>query len=319
MVQTIPFFKQLRHQYPKSEIHAVITKDSEFLLKDNPYIDRVITVSSSWFFPERKSVSSVIFKTIRQEKYDIGYDLRGDFRNIALMRVAGVKNIIGYGCTGGGFLLDKEFNYNRDDHEIDKNLKLIGESANREFLFDFNVSFVDRKIVDHITRGLEKPWIVIHPFSRASSKIWGIGKYNQLLQKIVQKTHGTIFIIGSKEDIKDESQFNWHSRMINCIGKTSLGTSIGLIRMASVFIGNDSGPQYFAAYSGVRTCVIYGYTVNHKRWKPKVKDDNFIDISIPVECGPCELAICNQKSGHPCMDLITVDLVINRIKPWLNE
>jgi ADP-heptose:LPS heptosyltransferase len=87
---------------------------------------------------------------------------------------------------------------------------------------------------------------------------------------------------------------------------------------SDVFIGNDSGPQYMAAYSGKKTCVIYGDTVNYLRWKPKVRDEDLIVFSKNVYCGPCESNVClNKKEGHLCMDIIGVSEVFDAVKKWL--
>ncbi len=317
VIQTIPFFEKLKKKYPNSLIHTLITKHSEFLLKNNPNINQIITVPSSWFYEDKKTSVFQLWSLIKKEKYDTAFDLRGDIRNIALLRLAGIKWIIGYPATGGGFFLDETRKYNREDHEIDKNLTLIDENAAEDLKFDFPIPQNDQKIASQIVGMNNRSKIVIHPFSRASARMWGINNFKKLIHKLVSNDNVTVYVIGAKDEMAFASQFKWNNNIINCIGKTSLYTSIALIKQADVFIGNNSGPQYFAAYSGIKTCVIFGYTDNYLRWQPKVKKGNFIPISIPVDCGFCELMECNNEKGHLCMQAITVDMVYDHIKQWL--
>jgi heptosyltransferase-3 len=146
--------------------------------------------------------------------------------------------------------------------------------------------------------------------------MWGLKNYAALIGKISANDNIRIYIIGGKDDAQYAGSFTWSDKVLNCIGRFPFGLTVEIMRQSRVFIGNDSGPQYFAAYSGLKTCVIYGNTVNFKRWQPKVKAENFIAISKPTGCGPCELAECNQNK-HVCMNIITVDEVYKAVEKWL--
>ncbi len=322
MVQAIPFFEALKRKYPLSTVHAVCVKDCAFLLKNNRNVDALHTVPSSWFYPERKANMADyagLIKVLRRAGIDEAYDLRGDIRNLIFLRLCGAKKVMGYDCAGGGFLIDKKFPYDRDEHEIDKNLKLIGAKAEKEVAVEFPRSVSEEKTVRAFideNGGPKTRRIIIHPFTRGGSRMWGMGKYADLAVKISKKENVRIFIIGGKDDERDSDIFSWNDKVINCIGRFSLGLTVEMLRQSHAFIGNNSGPQYFAAYSGIKSCVIYGNSVNYKSWQPKVKEDNFIALSKPTDCGPCELSVCNQKT-HRCMDLITVDEVYNAVEGWL--
>jgi ADP-heptose:LPS heptosyltransferase len=202
---------------------------------------------------------------------------------------------------------------------FDKNLKFIGERSAGTLKIDFPVTAGDTASAEKFifdNNAARKRKIIVHPFTRAASKMWGIGKYNELIKRLVQDGKSKVFVIGGPSDSVNSGSFEWNENVINCIGSFNLSGTIALIKKSDLFIGNDSGPQYFAAYSGIRTCVIYGYTVNYKRWMPKVKPENFIDISVPVDCGPCELSECGRED-HMCMRLITVEMVWNLLEKWI--
>ncbi|HDQ26784.1 MAG TPA: lipopolysaccharide heptosyltransferase family protein [bacterium] len=320
MVQALPFLDALRRKYPGARITVFCARETEFLARSSPAVDETISFESSWFYPEKrfslKEAASVL-KKMRREKYGFAFDLRGDARNIFFLKLAGASRITGYGCAGGGFFLDGEKEYDREEHEIDKNLKLIGEKAPDVMRMNFHTGEKEREEAAKFLEGAGKKRIVIHPFTRARSKMWGINKFGVLAGMIADAAKdAAIFIIGGREDGAGATAFEKIKNVRVCAGKTGFGASVEIIKQSSVFVGCDSGPQYFAAYSGVKTCVIYGYTSNSARWRPKVEAENFIGITAPVDCGPCELDECAQSS-HRCMEMITPEAVFGKIEPWL--
>lgn len=322
MVQALPFFSALRKKYPNAKIYGLCAKATEFLLKNNPDCDGVFSVEGSWFYREKHYSDAemhAVSKAIKKEGVDTAFCLRGDLRNIMFLFFTGIKNRIGYGCTGGGFLLTKELPYDREEHEINKNLRLIGEKlADTDLRINFPVNDQDMAAATAIINDFPGKRIIVHPFTRAQSKMWGLDKFAELVRRIANSGNVKVYIIGGPEDVPLLDEFQMHPRVIRCAGKHSYGTTMGMMRMADIFIGNDSGPQYFAAYSGLKTAVIYGYTVNYKRWAPMVKAENFMAFSVPVECGPCESSDCvNEKGKHECMDVISVDFVFDKIKSWI--
>jgi len=220
-------------------------------------------------------------------------------------------------CGGkrGGFLLDCKKEYDREEHEIDKNLKLIDEKAEGPIRMDFFVPEEEELKARSLMQEGETR-IVIHPFAGTKAKLWSYAKYATLIARICEgRENVRIYVAGATKERALEKHFAFGKKVVNAIGLDFFAT-IELIRRSDIFIGNDSSLQYIAAYSGLKTCVIYGYTANHLRWKPKVDEKNLEIFSKPVLCGPCELPVCNQKQ-HECMDIITVDEVHERIRKWL--
>lgn len=323
VIQALPFFSALRKKYPNATITALCAASTEFLLLHHPSVDKVIAMKSSWFYREKKWTLTdlcAVAAELRTIKVDLAFELRGDFRNILLLFLSGTKRIIGYGCTGGGFLLAKEYAYEREAHELDKNLKLLGETPKKIISITFAANEEAEREAERIfVRRGEGRTLVVHPFTRAASKMWGIDRYNALIGRVMECSETvTIFVIGSAEERPLVQGFGWSERLIDCTGALSFSGTLSLIQRADLFVGNDSGPQFMAAYSGKKTCVIYGDTVNYLRWKPKVRDEDFVAFSKDVYCGPCESNVClNRKEGHLCMDIITVEEVFFALKRWL--
>ncbi|MCE5300302.1 MAG: hypothetical protein LLG37_05445, partial [Spirochaetia bacterium] len=104
MIQAMPFFGSLRKKYPGYEVHVLCVRDCYFLLDNNPDIDAVHALSSSWFYKERAFDRKEFAGKIRQLRaleFEAAYDLRGDIRNIWTLVRAGAGKIYGYGSGGG--------------------------------------------------------------------------------------------------------------------------------------------------------------------------------------------------------------------------
>jgi ADP-heptose:LPS heptosyltransferase len=70
--------------------------------------DHVCVWECPWFDKRRTANTTFgnLVSWIRKEQFDAVIELRGDVRLISLLKIAGATNIVGYGATGGGFLLD---------------------------------------------------------------------------------------------------------------------------------------------------------------------------------------------------------------------
>jgi len=323
VIQSLPFFESLRRKYPTCRIMALCVEDSAFLLRGNPNVDEVVALRTSWFYPGRSASWRDLYRTfraIRLSKPDLTFELRGDLRTLLFLAVSGARNIHGYGCAGGGFLLSQEYDYDREQHEVDKNLRMLGESSPAFTKIGFpSDGSAEAEAATILRNGGRGKKIAIHPFSNAPSKMWGMDRYGALIDKIsAQCAEAVFFVLGSPEDSSFMNDLRNRRGVVDCTGQLSFRGTLELIKRADLFIGNDSAPQYLAAYTGIRTCIIYGYSVNFLRWKPKVPDGTLVTLSKPVYCGPCESSVCaNHREGHICMERISVDDVFERLKDWL--
>jgi ADP-heptose:LPS heptosyltransferase len=319
-VQALPFFEHLKIKYPGAKVTAAVLEGNAFLFRENGDVDNVITPGSSWFVKGKNTGFDPVKKLsgeIKAGRYDLGFDLRGDIRNIALLYFSGVKRIIGYGCAGGGFMLDEEKPYDREMHEMDKNLRLIDEGP---LAPPASVKFPEsgQKEAEEFIRNSgagKKLRVIMHPFAGTPSKRWGYKNYRKLADMILElNKEACVIIVGGPVDKGQWMEFE-RERVINAIGMNR-EASICIIRSGHVFIGSDSFPQYVAAYSGLKSCIIAGYTSNYDRWRPKTCPEKLAVFTKPVDCGPCELGVCSQPT-HNCMDAISVGEVFNKIKGWI--
>jgi heptosyltransferase-2 len=320
-VCTSPLFANLKARFPEAGITVLVNSASKELAYANPHIDKVITYSPSYLARAEngstlKGLMRVI-KDVRNIGFDLGIDPRGDLMSILIMWLGGVKYRVGYGITGGGFLLHKEGKYDRSKHIIDRNLELLR-------LID--VPVVDRmptvvycekdaeaveQILDRVKRGnkgkegdiREWKWVVLHPYAGAKSKEWSRDNFQKIINLLNDNGY-TVLLVGSRGDL------GIFDKVADLRGKISLPQLACLIQKSGLFIGLDSGPANIAAALGVPSVIICSGTNIPELWIPR--DSNVKLVYKDVDCKPCGLRRCNINR-HKCMESVDIDDVISVI------
>lgn len=312
-VCTTPIFKNLKNKFPDSRITVIVNSASKELAYRDPNIDKVITFSPPHLAREGGSGYGEglrrVIKDVRNIGFDLGIDPRGDILSILIMWLGRVKYRVGYGITGGGFLLDKEARYNKAIPVIDRNLFLlseigvsIGDRSADVYFNDKDAAAAEAIIRDAGSQIIDKA-IVLHPFAGAPAREWTMDKFQGLISRLKEKGISA-FLVGTKNDIQP------YKDVIDMRGKFTLPQLAYFIRRIGYFIGLNSGPANIAAALGVPTVVIASGTDVIRLWIP---DKNNVDfVSKEVSCSPCETKIC-PKEKHLCMDVVSVEDVMNMI------
>lgn len=313
-VCTTPIFKNLRKQFPGAKITALINSASKDMAFRDPNIDKVITFSP--FYLERGERSSTfkgllrVAKDIRNIGFDLGVESRGDILSIIIMWLGGVKYRVGYGITGGGFLLHKEGKYDNKNHIIERNISLLKEMGLPVEDTKPAVYFNDKDInlVDGMIRELKinkNRTVVLHPFAGAKAKEWPYSNFQSLVNRL--KNDGWDVLLTGSE--KDKGLL---AGVIDIRGRFSLPQMAYLIKSVNFFIGLDSGPANIAAALNVRSVIICSGTNVPQLWIPNNSNVRF--VCKDVECKPCENKVCPEDKKNKCMTSISVDDVMDAVK-----
>lgn len=316
VIFTTPLYEALKKKYPEAVIFVLTSAQAKDIVEENPYVEKVLVMNNSWI-PSMSGIKLnevfAILKTIRNEGFDIGIDLRGDVRDILLMFLGKVKFRVGYDVTGGGFLLNRIAVYEKDTHEIDKNIKLVKELGckvvNKKLQLHY--SSTDKENLLRFLQGENisenDTLLAIHMGAGYPSKLWNKGRFVDLIKRLEERDYGRAVLIGNGDNRDERFKFD----CINTIGKLSLRELAVLLERCSVLISSDSGPVHVAAAVGTPCIVLFSGTNSLKQWGFSFNDINRV-IHKDVECSPCEMRICPQHS-HLCMDNIKVDDVLHEL------
>ncbi len=296
-VLTLPAIQALKRRYPKARIDFLVSPAVRDLFH--------------YFFPESETqTAGTSAAMLREKRYDLAIDFRGDLRTILRMAASGIRRRWGRGGAGGGFLLERERNPSFEQHEVRANLAVV-EDAPESVVVEFPK--------------LRHPWsgklqgkkqIVIHAGAGYPSKRWAPERFVEVARQIGQRKWGIPIFIGGAEEQKSLDPY-WSRLDVefkDLMGQTSFEELMQVIAECDLFLGNDSGPAHLAALSGRKLVVVFSGTNNWRQWAPW--SNRLRVVHHPVPCAPCEETICPLQRQH-CLEEITVEEVLRAVEDML--
>jgi len=281
VIMSTVVLRPLREAFPQARIDFLVANWAYDMVKNSPYLDRVIPFKPAWFDRERcpslcaqiKDLLALI-KIIKNGDYDAAVDLKGDLRQIIALFLAGVTYRISYGITGGGFLLSHHPEYHRGCHETEHNLDLIKVlgAVIEKAKADLFVSVAAEKTTEKILKenGIPERFVVLHVLSAHNQKNWQNEKFSHLVRYIGVKKGLAVVLIGTDRDKKivDDVIAEADIHAVNLCGKTDLETLAGVIKNAALFVGIDSGPAHIAAGCDVPAIILFSGMNDRCQWAP---------------------------------------------------
>lgn len=129
-VLTSPLLERLRVAYPEAAIDVLASPGSREVFEIDPTIRRVRVAARSWFDrrPGHTALASAVWAlgmSLRDERYDLGIDVRGDVLSVLVLALAGIPRRLGWAMGGGGFLLTDVAAWVPARHEVASRLALL--------------------------------------------------------------------------------------------------------------------------------------------------------------------------------------------------
>ena len=319
IICTLPFIRQLKQQMPSIHLTFITTPSGRVLLRDVPEIDDWFIFEPTWFARDSRhqewplQTLRDISAILKRRSFDVSIDLRGDIRHHVMMLWSKTPFRVGYGQTGGGFLLQHREAWRSEQHAIDKNLQFLS-------------LFPDPKTLTFEEQTPHLPWIpkadelawfnavvgkmpyrVYNVDAGTSAKRWPTEYFGQLIAQM-PASEGKAILVGQDTSLMQSFRSNVRDpRIVNLVGKTSLPQLLVLLQHARAVISADSGPAHMAAALGVPVLVLWSGTSAPEIWRPR--GNHVLVLQNPVACQYCERAVC-PVAGHPCMDHLSVERVL---------
>lgn len=301
-----PAIRLLKKKFPDASITCVLSPWSEDIISGNPDIDEIIIYRASWFdridkkpFSLKETASFI--RQLRQKRFDLGIDMRGDVRVIFLMWLAGIKYRVGYAFTGGGFLLSNAVLFDagkrQGTHQIDHNINLIKaidfgkdvQSLDRRMTVSFSES--DKSYIEGYLKANAVVTgdflIAVHPGAGLAAKRWPSERFNLLIDRILEGHRVKIALVGGPHEADLTKRFSARMRadVVNTIGSTTIKQLAALLKRCSLFIGADSGLMHVASAMEIPMVIIWSGNAKTTLWGPLsqgavVIDKLLEDISV---------------------------------------
>jgi lipopolysaccharide heptosyltransferase II len=314
--------EETKKTYPDSEIHFMLRDGNQNLLKESPYIQKIII----WNKKKNKNLNLLkLAFSARKEKYDLVLNIQRFASSGIFMLLCGAKRKVGFKKNPFSVFFNIKVKHEipfiksqKIQHEVQRNSLLLHEGDEskterpiRPSLFFNNT---ERQKVLDLTSDLKKPYIVLAPSSVWFTKQWHQKKWSQLSLALLEQ-YNLFFIGGPDDSAYIEKIKPAHQNAVNLCGKLSLTESALLMKDARRVIVNDSAPLHLASSVNANTTAIFCSTIKDFGYFPLSENSKVIEVQDKLECRPCGLH--GKKScplGHfKCSENIDVKRVIETI------
>ena len=292
----------IKNSHPDWEVHYLTSGTIAPILADVNHIDKVLAYKYDSIFEYFK-----LLRMIKNTHYDAIFCLTRTLKLFILSFFAYPKKIAIKKKSDKSWV-EEYFQAAKSvfpDLELPSRLTLQNNK-------DEEASFVEKYLSKY-----RRPFIVINPGKRFNQlrqgRVWNIEKWDILIDDILKKYGGTVFVNGSKSERKYHMQLE-KENVVVFSGQTKLKESCILLSQADIVISGDSGPIHIASAYNVKTLSLLGSTSPDKI---KPYGENGYYIEPKSECKYCWKKKCKYVTKDdyaPCIESITTEDVMKKLE-----
>jgi len=242
--------------------------------------------------------------------------------------LAGIRRRIGYNRKFGFLLTDRvdHLKQSGEKHELEYSLdllKVLNITAKDKSLFMPIKAESEEWAEDFIrSEGMDKDdkVLIINPSASCPSKVWPYKRFAEAADKLAEKYGFKILIVSGPKDLAlvENVIKSMKSPALSLAGKISLSQLASILKRASLFISNDSGPVHICSAVGTPVISIFGRRqkgLSPKRWGPVGEKDKVLHKDI----GCVECLAHNCRKEFTCLKAITVNDILSCAESILNS
>ncbi|MDP8263647.1 MAG: glycosyltransferase family 9 protein [Candidatus Ancaeobacter aquaticus] len=317
VLRTTPILHSLKENYPNAQITWLTDLNAQPLLKNNPYIDRVLS----------NTFENTIL--LQAEEYDYIFNFEKIPYAVALTNLLKGKIKKGFGLSSWGTScpLDSASDY-AFELGLDNDLKFHkNKKTYQEILFDMcgytyhgDEYILDVKKETNLTRTfgeLQGSVIGLNTGSGGifAGKGWTFNAWCLLVKKLTGQFNATCLLLGGPREeklngaiIKEVNS----NQVINTGSGNSLDEFISIVDMCDLVVSGDTLGMHIAIGLKKKIVVLFGATCSQEI-------DVYgrgVKLQAPgVSCAPCYKSICDKN--EICLQGISEDAVFNAIRALL--
>ena len=327
VVLSLPAAVLLKNLYPGCRITFLAREYTAPLIALSKSVDAVIN-------DDPNLNARGLAKILKTYDFDLAVLLHPTSRLALALWLAGIPARIGTAYRSYSLLFNRRVKQHRKfslKHELEHNLDLVrsglglSSGEGKEYLPEIHIPSELKEQTARKLSGLidiNQPFIAIHPGSGGSARDWPIQKYAELIDRIqnsefrIQKIKVAVTLGPGEEHIKEKLQ-SYLKTQPAWVSGLSLSELAAFLSQTELLIANSTGPLHIA--TAVRTKVIGLYCpmipCHPKRWGPYGPGHTAIVPNVSL-CRKCSGTACKE---YDCMDKITVDEILSKIKGSLTE
>jgi lipopolysaccharide heptosyltransferase II len=336
-VLATPSLIALRRFLPDAQIDILLEDWVAPVLDGFDSIDNVISVGKG---------SAERWRTawnLRQQRYDVAFNLHGGTTATMLVRACGAINRVGYSYYQYPFLYNhllssaSDFWQQEKTHSAEQQLALLGfvgvpvedrpktkltvtetalESVTRKFHAKTQRSQSKEGRTDRVSGWQnDANFVLLHPSTAFFTKQWPTEHFARTAEFLADKGL-SIVAISSKDESGILAELTAASKTpITTFDDLTLPEITALASKAKLFVGNDSGIAHIAAAVNTPSVVIFGSS-NRDHWRPWTDAPNEI-VFEELDCQPCPGYTCEVYGEPKCILSVKPEVVIRATEKLL--
>jgi len=330
--RTVPVLVSLRRRYPAARIDWIVRDVLVDAVRAHPALDEVVPFPRDEFtrLMRRGRFRPVLawLNNLRRRRYDLVLDAQGLARSGIFAWVTRAQRRIGYARAPELAWLAYTIRVRApaSAHTVDRMLELA-RAGGAEPVTDLALHAPpeDRDVVEREFGPAFAP-IVLAPTSAWPGKRWPIERFATLAERLLE-TGGdgsTVALVGApheREQCRPLLELaERRARVLDLIGRTSIGRLMALIERARLVVANDSAALHMAAGFGRPLIALFGPT-DIARVGPYGREGDAMQRLEPDDPLPHDRPRLyrNESVGRALMERITVDEVFEAALSRLRE
>ncbi|MFH1412005.1 MAG: glycosyltransferase family 9 protein [Candidatus Omnitrophota bacterium] len=344
---TSPMIANLKRNDPDVKVDYVCNIRTMDIVNRLPGVDDIYVYEKDLFtqvWNESKirflKTTHNLFKEIKEQEYDVLFDLTLSRELGLFFKLAGIKRRVGLDYKKRGvFLTDRiPFSGFNDKHVVEyyldclrhlktdvtvKAMSLFSDEISQEIV----LSHLREKGVDEMAG----PLVGIVPGggaswgNDASRKRWNAESFAEVADALMEKG-SAVAILGDKNEADLCRNITGRMKLKPVITSNNmiLPDFIAFLNACDLVVCNDGGPLHMAGALGVRTVSVFG-PVNEKVYGPyPASDDHIVIKGESLSCRPCynSFRLPHCGNNNECLDGISAGQVteaclglLDQVKP----
>ncbi len=153
-----------------------------------------------------------------------------------------------------------------------------------------------------------------HPGSGGDWKRWPVERFAQAVDGLAEAGLGVVVIQGPADaEVVRQLRLKLRGKQPPVAADLGVEELAAFLALASCYLGNDSGVTHLAAAVGTPTVAIFGPT-DPAKWGPR--GQRVVVLRAEGGCGPCGREQGARCRNRVCLELVTVEQVVETVRAF---